>query len=215
MARTASEPTPGVPGLHLVTDDAILARPDFRDHACAVMEAGGPALALHVRGPSTPGRTLYSLVQELRDPAGASGTLLVVNDRVDIALAAGLRGAHLGERSLPVAEARRILGAGVMVGASVHDPAAASAAAADGSAWLFVGTLYRTPSHPDRAGLGSDAIRQFAAAAHVPIVGIGGITVAHVGEVRLAGAHGVAVIRGVWDAADPAGAVGDYLFALT
>ncbi|HSG08430.1 MAG TPA: thiamine phosphate synthase [Longimicrobiales bacterium] len=205
---------PEVPGLHLVTDDAILARPHFRDQACAAMEAGGPALALHVRGPSTPARRLYSLVQELRDPAEASGTLLVVNDRVDIALAAALRGAHLGERSLPVAEARRILGAGVMVGSSVHDPSAAAAAAADGSAWLFVGTIFRTPSHPHRAGLGSGAIRQFAVAAHVPIIGIGGITVGHVGELRLAGAHGVAVIRGVWDAVDPARAVGDYLFSL-
>jgi thiamine-phosphate pyrophosphorylase len=214
MSPSGSGPPGSVPALHLVTDDAILARPDFRNQAFAALAAGGASLALHLRGPWTPGGKIFSFAELLRPGAEASGALLVVNDRVDVALAAGLQAVHLGERSLPVAEARRILGPGALVGASIHDPDAAAAAARDGSAWLFVGTLYSTPSHPHRPGRGGDAIRQVAAVVGVPLVGIGGVTVARVGEVLKAGAHGVAVIRGVWDAPDPTGAIGDYLVAL-
>jgi thiamine-phosphate pyrophosphorylase len=207
-------PRQGVPVLHLVTDDGILARADFRERAFAALDAGGSSLALHLRGPSTAGGRMYAWAEEFRRRARPSGALVVVNDRVDVALAAGLEAVHLGGRSLPVVDARRILGPGVAVGASVHDPAAAAAAARDGSAWLFVGTVYATPSHPDRPGGGTDLVRRVAAETDVPLLGIGGVTVDRVGEVLAAGALGVAVIRGVWDAPDPAGAVGDYLVAL-
>lgn len=214
MSRTGVAARWSVPVLHLVTDDAILAHPRFPDDACAALEAGGEAVALHLRGPWTPGGAIFTLAEALRPVAEAAGALLVVNDRVDVALAAGLGAVHLGERSLPVAEARRILGRRGVVGASVHDPVAAAAAVREGSAWLFVGTLFDTPSHPGRPGQGCDLIGRVAAASGVPLLGIGGVTVSRVREVLSAGAHGVAVIRGVWEAPDPAGAVGDYLGAL-
>jgi len=214
MVRRTGVPRPGVPRLHVVTDDEVLARGDFRDSACAILEAGGPGVALHVRGPSTTGGRLHARVEELLATAGASGALLVVNDRVDVALASGLGAVHLGERSLAVADARRVLGAEVSIGASVHDVAGAATAVAEGSAWLFVGTIFRTPSHPDRPGRGSGFVGEVVGTTGVPVVGIGGITVARTGEVLGAGAHGVAVIRGVWSAADPVAAVHDYLVAL-
>lgn len=214
MTRSGPEPRPRVPVLHVVTDDAVLARAGFVDGARAAMEVGGAHLALHLRGPATPGGRIFALAAELLPWAAAYGSLLVVNDRVDVALAAGLQAVQLGERSLSVAQARRILPPGVAVGASVHDLPAAVAAARDGSTWLFVGTLYATPSHPTHPGSGTAALRDAAHRVEVPLVGIGGIGLSRVDEVRDAGAHGVAVIRGVWSAPDPVRAVRDYLVAL-
>lgn len=210
MARSSSQGR--APRLHLVTDDAVLSRPGFRPRAEALLAAGGPALAFHVRGPGTPGGTLLDLVRSLRDPAGASGSLLVVNDRVDVALAAGAGGTHLGVRSLPLAEARRILGARGRLGVSVHTVAEGAEAAAGGADWIFAGTIYGTQSHPGRRGLGAAfAGRVAEAAAGVPVLAIGGVTPGRVGDLLAAGAWGVAVIRGVWDAADPLDALRRYL----
>ena len=207
-----SAPAGAVPRLHLVTDDAVLARPGFRSRAAALLAAGGAALALHVRGPRTPGGPLLDLVRALREPACASGALLIVNDRLDVALAGGAHGAHVGARSLPVAEARRLLGPRRRLGASVHTVAEGAEAAGGGADWIFAGTVYETASHPGRRGLGpAFAGRVAGASAGVPVLAIGGVTPERVGEVLAAGAAGVAVIRGIWDAADPTDALRRYL----
>jgi thiamine-phosphate pyrophosphorylase len=204
----------GVPRLHLITDDAVLRRPGFTSHAAALLAVGGTALALHVRGLGTPGGTLLELVRSLRGPARASGSLLVVNDRVDVALCAGADGAHLGARSLPLADARRIFGARGCLGVSVHAVAEGAAAAAGGADWIFAGTIYETETHPGRPGLGPAFAGRVAEVARgVPVLAIGGVTPGRVGEVLAGGAWGVAVIRGVWDAADSTDALSRYLEA--
>lgn len=211
-----SAPEDRVPVLHVVTDDGVLARPGFLDAAGEVLGAGGGAVALHVRGPGTTGGGLYALVRALADPASRAGACLVVNDRVDVALAAGADGAHLGMRSLPVVEARRILGPRAWLGCSVHDEEEADRAASEGVDWAFAGHVYETPSHLGRPGLGAEGLAALCRAVPgVPVVAIGGITPRRVAEARGAGAWGVAVIRGVWEAPDPARAVGDYLHALS
>lgn len=201
-----------VPRLHVITDDSVLDRPNFREAAAAVLRAGCAALALHVRGPATPGGRLLAVARALGAPARAAGSWLVVNDRVDVALAAGADGAHLGVRSLSVAVARRLLGPGVRVGASVHSLAEAEAAAEEGADWIFAGTIYGTPSHPGREPAGPAFAGDVARAARgAPVLAIGGVTPGRVHNVLEAGAAGVAVIRGVWDAPDPAEAVRRYL----
>ncbi len=102
-ARTAAGV---IPRLHVVTDDQILARPGFRAAALQVLETGGTRVALHVRGPHTTGRAMYQAAAELILPARRAGAWLVVNDRVDVALALGIRRVHLGARSLPAQVAR-------------------------------------------------------------------------------------------------------------
>ncbi|MHB1192738.1 MAG: thiamine phosphate synthase [Longimicrobiales bacterium] len=202
----------GVPRLHLVTDDAVLSRPGFRSRAADLLAIGGAAVALHVRGPGTPGGTLLELVRSLLGPARASGSLLVVNDRVDVALCAGAGAAHLGARSLPLADARRIFGARGCLGVSVHAVAEGAEAAAGGADWIFAGTTYETESHPGRPGLGPAFAGSVAeVVAGVPVLAIGGVTPGRVEEVLAAGAWGVAVIRGVWDAADSTDALRRYL----
>lgn len=201
-----------VPPLHAVTDDGVLARPGFADAARAVLAAGGPRVALHLRGPSTSGRRLYALATALRGDAGEAGATLVVNDRADVALASGADAVQLGARSLAPADVRG-MGIGEMrIGVSVHAPADLAALGETRPDWLLVGTLYATASHPGRAADGPSHLARFAGCG-VPLVGIGGVTPARVGEVVRAGAAGVAVLRGIWDAPSLADAVRAYLAA--
>jgi thiamine-phosphate pyrophosphorylase len=125
---------------------------------------------------------------------------LVVNDRLDVALALAADGAQLTQRSLPVAEARRIAG-GMPLGASVHS--VAEAEAARGADWLLVGTVFPSATHPDGATIGLEGVRTIAAAGIAPTVAIGGITAANVASLRATGVHGVAVISAILSARDP------------
>ena len=202
-----------IPVLHAVTDDAVLARPGFVEAAEAVARAGGAGLALHLRGPGTEGGMLYRLAVELRDAVREHGAMLVVNDRVDVAMAVGVDGVQLGARGLEIADARRLAGGRMRIGASVHASDEARAAVDAGADWVIAGTIWSTPSHPGRPGAGLPLIRALAAAGTPPIA-IGGVTVERAAEARGAGATGAAVLRGIWDAPDPADAVRQYLSAL-
>ncbi len=204
-----------LPRLHVVTDDRILRRADVLEAAARIVRTGGRGLALHVRGPRTDGARLYEIASALVAVAGEAGALLLVNDRADVALVARAHGVHLGGRSLPVAEARRILGPGPWVGASAHEPGEAALAAHEGADFAFVGTIWESESHPGRTGGGRPLLRAAVLAAPMlPLLAIGGVTEERAGQARAAGAHGVAVIRGVWEAGDPAAAVKRYLEVL-
>lgn len=203
-----------IPRLHAVTDDRVLRRPGFVALAQDVLRAGGRRIALHVRGPGLDGARVFERARSLRPAARAAGAGLLVNDRVDVALVLELSGAHLGERSLPVADARRLLAPTALVGASVHGVEAAREAEVGGADYLVAGTIFRTASHPGRAPAGPDRVREVRSAVDVPLLAIGGVTPERVSEVLGAGADGVAALSGIWDAAEPAGAVGSYLDAL-
>lgn len=202
------------PRLHAVTDDRILRRPDFTRIAQEVLRAGGPQLALHVRGPGAPGREIYERARELEPAAEQSGATLLANDRVDVSLVLGLEGVHLGGRSLPPREAREILGRGALVGSSVHGVGEARQADAGGADYLVVGTIYRSASHPERSPAGLERLREIGDASGLPLLAIGGVSPERVDEVLEAGAHGVAALSGVWDADRPGRAVRSYLRAL-
>lgn len=208
-------PLPDIPRLHLVTDSDTLERPGFLAQAVSAMEAGGAGLAVHVRGPRSTGRNLYETAVALGPTARSTGALLLANDRLDVALAANLDGAHLGERSLPVPEARALLGPDWLIGASTHDRDGLLALEAGGANYAFMGTLYQTASHPGRPGLGTAALaRMLDDVPGIPVIAIGGIVPDRVEAVLRTGACGVAVLRGVWSAEDPTAAVLDYLVAL-
>jgi len=214
-----------IPKLHVVTDDEILARPDFEARARGVFEvfeAREPAdegvvrgsVALHIRGARTTGRRLTRLARILCERAAASGVLLVVNDRLDVALAVGAAGVHLGARSLPAAEARRLLGASRLLGVSVHGASEAEEAAKSGADYLFVGTLFETPSHPEAVARGPEFLGLVASRVDLPLVGIGGVTPERAVAVVASGGYGVAAMRGIWDAPSPQDAVKAYLDAV-
>lgn len=208
-----------LPHLHLVTDDGVLGAPGFASRAQAVLLAHGDAVALHLRGHATHGAVLFRLARELAFAANAAGAgvTLLVNDRVDVALVAGADGVQLGRRSLPIADARGLLGADAWIGYSAHDEAEATAAAAQGASFVLFGTVYATPSHAERSPAGVERLRSVAADVDVPLLAIGGITPERAAQLRAVGAYGVAVLSGVWRAPDPeaaAQAVAEYRSAL-
>lgn len=201
-----------LPRLHLVTHDAVLARPEFGGLAEDIMAALGSRVALQLRAYHLDGVAQYRLAAELAPTALRTGSLLLINDRVDIAMAVRA-GAHLRSTSLPVKDARRLLHHAPL-GYSAHALEEASLAAAEGADYVFLGTIYESASHPDATPAGPDLIAAVAPGLGVPLLAIGGVTPERVPEVRGLGAHGVAVISGVWDAPDPLAAARAYLQAL-
>jgi thiamine-phosphate diphosphorylase len=138
-----------------------------------------------------------------------------VNDRVDVAMAAEVGRVQLGTRSMPIPEARRLLDRDARVGASTHSAAEAEESARLGADWIFAGTIFDTPSHPERAGAGPAWLGGVVRAAwEVPVLAIGGVTPSRIPAIRAVGAWGAAVIRGVWSAPRPVEAMNEYLEAL-
>jgi thiazole tautomerase (transcriptional regulator TenI) len=201
-----------IPPLHVVTDDGVLERHDFVDTAVALLERAGRRMALHLRGPATPGRRLHRLAWDVR--AGASDAVVLVNDRIDVALTADVSGVQLGQRSLSVAEARALLGDTALVGASVHDAGEASMPRVAGADFYVAGHVFETPSHPGTVGRGPGLIRSIQARVQAPVVAIGGISPDRVEVLVEAGASGVAVLSGIWRSGDPLGALDGFLESL-
>ena len=201
---------PPLPRLHAVTDERVARRPDVAAVAGALAGAGGGAVALHARGGGAclTGRAHFTLATQFGDLA----SLLFVNDRLDVALAVHAAGVQLGRGSLPPIEARR-LNAGWWIGRSVHSIEEARSAPAEGADYLLAGPVYATATHPEAAPLGLERLGLIAEVG-LPVIAIGGVTPARVRELRAAGAYGVAAIRALWDATDPARTVQEMLMAM-
>lgn len=203
-----------LPRLHVVTDDEVVGRRGFAATARALVERLGPDVALHLRGRGTSARRLHALAARVAPGAWKAGAWLFINDRIDLALAVRARGVQLGRGSLPVQAARALLGPECAIGYSAHGVDEAASAAANGAGLVVLGTIWETPSHPGREGAGIERVRSACGRLAVPLIAIGGVTPARAAEARAAGAHGVAVLRGVWSAADPVGAAVDYVKAM-
>jgi thiamine-phosphate pyrophosphorylase len=202
-----------LPRLHIVTDDATLARPGFVRAAEALLAAGGARIALHLRGHATAAARLFEIARSLTGAASRSGTTLLVNDRIDVALCAGVNGVQLGRRSVPVTGARRLLPRG-LIGYSAHGAAEAATAVRDTADFVIAGAIWPTPTHPGDAGGGTELLRGITRGVDVPVIAIGGVTAQRVAEAVHANAHGVAVLSGVWAAEDTIAAMTEYLAAL-
>ena len=203
-----------LPRLHVIAGDGVVGADDYRERLRPLVEAGGCALALHLRTRSTPARRLFEAARWLSRASRETGTLVVVNDRADVAMAAGAGGIHLREDSLPVAVVRRIAGEQVRLGRSIHSPDQAGGLRGSGLDYLVLGTLYPTRSHPGRPALGVEALAGAVAGGDLPVLAIGGITPAEVPDVLARGAHGVVVLSGVWHTERPQRAVTRYLEVL-
>jgi len=164
----------------------------------------GGATAIQLRDKTATARESAELARRLREETLRAGVLLFVNDRVDVALAAGADGAHLGDEDLPLSAARRIVPPGFILGASADNLADVRAAAEAGADYVGVGPVFLTGSKPDAGeAIGVQRIARVAAGSPIPVVGIGGITAGNAGLVTAAGAAGVAAIAAVMRAPDP------------
>ena len=148
---------------------------------------------------------LLGLVTGLRGVV-AGGTLLIVNDRVNVATAARANGVQLGERAMSATDARALAGNAILIGRSVHSTAAALTAEEEGADFLVLGTVFPSRSHPHGPVGGLELVSDVTAAVRLPVIGIGGITAETAGRVVGAGAAGVAVISAILADADPEGA---------
>ncbi len=152
--------------------------------------------------------TAYNLY-ELAAPLHAAlrgRALLLVNGRIDVALAVGADGVHFPERGLPAKQACDMAKDVCIIGRSVHAPEVAVAAEADGADYVQVGTIYETGSKPGVEPAGLDLVTAVRDAVGIPVVAVGGIDATNAADVIAAGADGVAVIGAIMDAGDPAGA---------
>ncbi|MEP9381613.1 thiamine phosphate synthase [Nocardioides sp. KR10-350] len=169
----------------------------------ALAEAGVDGFQVRDKAATT--RELVALTRTVLDAVAAYDAVVVVDDRLDVALATGAHGVHLGGEDLAVGDARRIADAaapGLVVGATCRDRAQVEAAAAAGADYAGFGPLFATSSKdglPDPRGL--DALA--GATGVLPLIGIGGVDAPRASAARAAGAHGVAVIGALWRQPDP------------
>jgi thiamine-phosphate pyrophosphorylase len=178
----------------------VLTRPTV---IAAAVAAGVDTIQLRDRHAAS--AKLLSAARALRPLTERHGAAFLVNDRLDVAIAAGADGVHLPAASFPIAVARHLLGPDAWIGRSTHAPAEAAAAAAAGADYVVLGPIFATPSkQPFGSPLGVAALA--AALTSCPLIAIGGIAAPQVAEVGAAGAYGIAVIRAILDAADPAAA---------
>ncbi len=200
--------------LIVVTDPGIPAGLTLVEAVRAALRGGAPAIQL--RAKDTVAREAAQLARKLLVETRAAGALLFINDRVDIALAVGADGAHLGDEDLPLGAARRIVPPGFLLGMSADSVQLAREAERDGADYLGVGPVYGTASKADAgAPIGTARIAEVAAAVRIPIVGIGGIHATNAAPVVHAGAAGVAVISAVMHASDPEAATRALIHSVT
>lgn len=182
--------------LYVVTDEVISGG---RSHLeCARAAAAGGADIVQLREKEKPAGEIFAIARAIRAVTAATGAIFVVNDRLDIALAAGADGVHLGQDDLPVAAARRIAPPLFVIGASVGSVEEALRAERDGADYVAVSPVFTTGSKADAgAGHGLEAVAAVRRAVRIPVIGIGGIGPANAADVIRAGADGCAVISAV------------------
>lgn len=164
----------------------------------------GGATALQLRSKTLTDRQTLDLAARLASLCKQHGALFLVNDRLDLALASGAQGVHLGVDDLPLAAARRIAGAEFIIGYSPENDEQAAASAGNGADYLGVGPVYGTASKSDAGPpIGLETLTRRRHISGLPVVGIGGITAANAKPVVDAGACGVAVMSAITRSADP------------
>lgn len=200
-----------ISGLHVLTD-AREGR-DALGVAAAAVAAGAPVVQVRVKGCTD--LALYEFARSVVEICAAYDATCIVDDRVDIALATGAAGTHLGASDLPMHVARSMVGPGHLLGGTARTAAAALALVRDGADYLGVGPAYPTTTKTGLpAALGPAGVAAVASAVDVAVIAIGGIGLAQVPSLVAAGALGVAVVSAVSDAPDPATATRELLDAL-
>jgi thiamine-phosphate pyrophosphorylase len=188
---------------------------DIRDDAFLDAALGGGVDIVQLRDKSAGDDALLAAARRFAARCAEHGALFIVNDRPDLAIAAGADGVHVGQDDVAVADARRIVGDERLIGLSTHSPQQIAAAAALDVDLIGVGPVHATPTKPGRAPVGVELVRHAAAHAATPFFAIGGIDPSTVRDVRTAGATRVAVVRAIADADDPAEAARTLRAALT
>ncbi|MBQ1392615.1 MAG: thiamine phosphate synthase [Lachnospiraceae bacterium] len=186
--------------LYLCTERSYLQHTTLPDAVEQAILGGCTMVQLREKDCST--RAFYNLAKELKMVTDQYQVPLLINDRVDIALAVDAAGVHLGQSDLPVAQARRILGAEKIIGATAKTVEQAIQAQKEGASYLGVGAIYPSPTKKDAKGITQEELCTIRQSVDIPIVAIGGITAERLKEVKSCGVDGVAVISAILDTQD-------------
>lgn len=181
--------------IYLVTDDGCLQGRALIDCVCEALEGG--VTLVQYRAKTASSAEMYAEAMQLKALCDSFNVPLIINDRLDIAMAVGAAGVHLGQDDLPCAAARKILGEDYIIGVSAHNPAEAKAALQSGADYLGCGAVFGTATKADVKKLGTDGLAAICREKGLPVVGIGGVTADNYREVRAAGADGAAIVSGI------------------
>lgn len=203
-----------LPRLYAIIDARQIAPRSPVDVASALLAAG--VRLIQYRDKESGARDLYEAALRIREAAQKFGARLIVNDRADVALAAGSDGVHVGQQDLPPAAARRLLPAGSIIGISTHSIAQLEAARREPVDYIAFGPIFSTLSkaNPDPT-VGLEGLAAARKTIHRPLVAIGGITIDNARSVIAAGADSVAVIGGLLSAPDIGAQARQWIAALS
>ena len=201
-----------LPTLCLITDRQRCGESPLEDVVREAIKGGVNLIQLRER--DLPTGELLALAMRLREVTRGHA-LLVINDRLDVAQAAGATGVHLPENGLPVAIARWLLGQHVLIGRSVHSEEAAIEAERDGADYVQLGAIYATESKPDAKPAGPELVRKVSSAVTIPVLAVGGVRPENAAEVIEAGASGASVISAIQSADDPEAATRQLVEAMS
>ena len=181
--------------IYLVTDDGCLQGRSLLDCVREALEGG--VTLVQYRAKTASSAEMYAEALQLKALCDSFNVPLIINDRLDIAMAVGAAGVHLGQDDLPCAAARKLLGEDYLIGVSAHNPAEAKAALQSGADYLGCGAVFGTPTKADVQKLGTEGLAAICREKGLPVVGIGGVTADNYREVRAAGADGAAIVSGI------------------
>ncbi len=188
--------------VYVITDRKLAAPRSVVEVVQAALRGG--ATVIQLREKEAPTREMVELGMALLRVTRPAGVPLIVNDRVDVALAIDADGVHVGQDDMPAALARKLIGPDKILGVSAETVEQALLAQRDGADYLGVGDVYGTPTKPDAGPpIGLEGLRRIVEAVDIPVVGIGGIMPDNAAAVIEQGAVGVAVISAVFAAPDP------------
>lgn len=187
--------------LYLVTDDELCAG-DFFETVEAGIEGGISVVQLREKYLDT--RPFYERALKLKEITRAAGIPLIINDRIDIALAAKADGVHIGQSDMPLEIASEILGPNAIIGVSVSTPEEARHAEIEGADYIAISPVWATPTKTDTPkAVGIEGSMEIAKSVEIPCIGIGGINNSNAAEVILAGCDGIAVVSAIMACASP------------
>lgn len=189
-----------VSGLYLIISEGDLARHGLANLLDQVTRAS--VCCIQLREKNLSDFALYELAKTVVDHLQPSGVPLIINDRIDIALASGAKGVHLGEDDLPATVARDILGPNALIGQTIHSFAELEAARSAPINYYGVGPVYASPTKTSLTPWGVEALSDIVKQSDKPVFAIGGIDTENISEVLLTGVHGVCAISSVCGAQD-------------
>ncbi len=181
--------------IYLVTDHNCLQGRDFL--GCIENALQGGVTLVQLREKNVDGGIFLQRAVAVKNLCDKYNVPLLINDRIDVALACKAAGVHLGQDDIPPSAARAILGPDAIIGVSAHSCEEALAAEKDGADYLGVGAVFPTNSKDDASEVGLNMLKEIRQISKLPIVGIGGINAQNYTQVRAAGAQGAAIISGI------------------